>query len=107
MSKVVIIDTDILIDSSRGIQEAKDCLLQLEQNFTLSISSVTKMELIIGCRNKRELNILENFLNRFQVIPINEQISDLATTLLKQYNLSHNLHIADSLIAATAMPISQ
>ena len=61
------------------------------------------MELIIGCRNKNELDSLEQFLNRFHIIRLNEQISDTATDLLKRYRLSHGLLIADALIAATAI----
>ena len=64
------------------------------------------MELIVGCRNNIELNTLEHFLGHFQIIKINEQISDIATNLLKQYRLSHGLLIADALIAATAISLS-
>ena len=61
------------------------------------------MELIVGCRDKNELSSLEHFLERFQIISLNEHISDTATDLLKKYRLSHGLLIADSLIAATAI----
>jgi len=100
---MIIVDTDILIDTARDIQEAIDCLHKIEEKDSLAISSVTEMELIIGCRNKNELHLLENYLNRFQVIKLNEFISDKATMLLKRYRLGHGLLIADSLIAATAI----
>jgi predicted nucleic acid-binding protein len=61
------------------------------------------MELFIGCRNKAELRAVEKFLLRFQIIRLNEQISDIAVELLRRYRLSHGLLIADSLIAATAI----
>jgi hypothetical protein len=41
------------------------------------------MELIIGCRDKNELQALGHFLKRFQIIRISEQISDMAVDLLK------------------------
>lgn len=100
---LIIIDTDILIDVGRGDHTAIDCLQRIEQQFQLAVSVVTQMELIIGCRNKVELNMLEKFLQHFQCIKVTEQISDRAVHLLGQYRLSHGLLIADALIAATAL----
>jgi len=65
------------------------------------------MELIVGCRNKKELSDLEKFLGRFQLLKITDEISDRAVDLLKQYFLSHGLLIADGLIAATALVHNQ
>ena len=101
--KLIIVDTDILIDAGRNVNEALNCLKQIEQRLPAAVSSVTQMELIIGCRNKNELDSLERFLDRFQIIRLNEQISDTAIDLLKRYRLSHDLLIADALIAATAI----
>jgi hypothetical protein len=98
-----MVDTDILIDAGRNVNEALDCLQKIEQKFSLAVSSDTQMELIIGCRNKNELHSLEHFLERFHLIRLDEQISDTAIDLLKQYRLSHGLLIADALIAATAI----
>lgn len=100
---MLIIDTDILIDAGRCIDEALNCLQQVEDKFSAAVSSVTQMELIIGCRDKNELSSLEHFLKRFQIISLNEHISDFAVDLLKKYRLSHGLLIADSFIAATAI----
>jgi predicted nucleic acid-binding protein len=100
---LTIVDSDILIDVARGDSIALNCLLQIETASVLAVSAVTQMELIVGCRNKTELKSLETFLNRFQILSINDQISDRAAHLLKQYFLSHGLLIADALIAATAL----
>ena len=100
---MIIVDTDILIDAARCIEDAVNCLQQIEDTSSLAISSVTQMELIIGCRNKKELKSLEHFLQRFELISLNEQISDTAAALLKTYRLSDGLLIADALIAATAV----
>ncbi len=102
-NKLIIVDTDILIDAGRNVNEALNCLQQIEQRLTAAVSSVTQMELIIGCRNKNELDSLGQFLDRFHIIRLNEQISDTAIDLLKRYRLSHGLLIADALIAATAI----
>ncbi len=103
MKQNLLIDTDILIDVSRGIPTAIN-RLKLEANTsTLAISSITQMELIVGCRNKTELQNLEKFLRRYLIIKVNELITDKAIELLSQYRLSHGLLIPDGLIAATAI----
>lgn len=100
---MIIVDTDILIDAARCVDDAVNCLQQIEDTSSLAISAVTQMELIIGCRNKKEFKTLEYFLQRFKIISLSEQASDMATELLKTYRLSHGLLIADALIAATAI----
>jgi len=62
-----------------------------------------EMELIVGLRNKAESRALDNFLSRFQIISLDEQISGMAVELLRRYHLSHGLLIPDALIAATAI----
>ena len=64
---LTIVDSDILIDVGRGLTDAINCLLRLEAASTLAISAVTQMELIVGCRNKTELQVLEKFLSRYQI----------------------------------------
>jgi hypothetical protein len=61
------------------------------------------MELIVGCRNKTELQDLEKFTQRYRILPVDEAISNQTIMLLQQYRLSHGLLIADALIAATAI----
>ena len=103
MADLTIIDTDILIDAGRGVDQAIDYLHELEQRTTRAISAVTQMELMVGCRNKSEMRDLDRFLTRFQIIPVNEVITTKTVELLQLYRLSHGLLIADALIAATAM----
>jgi len=61
------------------------------------------MELIVGCANKTELQTLESFLKYFEIMKIDQAVSDTAVNLLRSYRLSHGLLIADGLIAATAI----
>ena len=102
MAAFTIVDSDILIDAGRGVSEAVACLQGIEQQSSLAASVITQMELFIGCRDKTELQSVESFLLRFQILKLTEQISDTAVDLLRQYRLSHGLLIADALIAATA-----
>jgi len=106
MKNKIVIDTDILIDISRGITTAIERLKKEELNHQLSISIITKMELIIGCRNKREADILNKFLQRFYLINIDNNISRQAHKLIEKYYLSHGLLIADAFIAATAISLN-
>ena len=103
MTNLTIIDTDILIDTSRNKSEAIDYLQNLQTSSILAISAVTQMELIVGCTNKADLRKIENFLQQFSIIKIDQDISDRSVELLKFYRLSRGLLIADSLIAATAI----
>ena len=103
MKNAVLIDTDILIDAGRGNIEAIARLLDIETAFVLAISVITKMEMIAGCRDKGELALLNMFLRRYATICIDEQVSETALNLFTQFRLSHNLHIPDALIAATAI----
>ena len=52
--KIIYVDTDILIDLSRGRQKAVDFLDVLLNKAILKISIITAMELFVGCRNKKE-----------------------------------------------------
>ncbi len=98
---MILLDTNILIDILKGNQKT----IEKVQNFdtTLSISSISVMELYYGAINKAELNKLEKFVSLFNVIHLSENISTYATKLVKTYAKSHSLDIPDSLIASTSL----
>jgi predicted nucleic acid-binding protein len=100
---MIVVDTDVLIDTGRGVEEAISCLNRIERQSPVGISAITQMELIIGCRNKNELRSLDKFIYRFRFIQLDGEITDKAIELLKHYRLSHGLLIADALIAATVI----
>jgi len=99
----LLVDTDILIDVARGLDEAVAHLQAWEAEREIGISAITYMELLVGCRNKREQRAVERFVERFEVIPVSTLITEQAIELLRRYRLSHGLLIADALIAATAI----
>jgi len=103
----VICDTDVLIDyfdtSNKRHLQSKTIL---EDNIGLSnviISSITKMELILGATNKADLTSISKKVNRFSILLINESINLRAIDLVQSYRLSHGLALADAMIAATAI----
>lgn len=61
------------------------------------------MELYVGCRNKKELTETVKFLQQYKVVHFSGSISRKALDLIKKYNLSHGLLIADAIIAATVL----
>ena len=92
-----LFDTDVLIDAGRGVEDAVDALERASSKGPLAISVVTQMELIVGCRNKRELATLNDFLHRFVILPLRSSISREACSLLYTFRLSHGLLIPDAL----------
>lgn len=98
----VLIDSDVLIWIARGHASA---ILKVQALPNWRISAVSYMELAQGCRNKSELKALQKAFksDANDVLPVTQTISDLACTLVDKYALSHSVHVADALIAATAM----
>jgi predicted nucleic acid-binding protein len=103
MANPTLIDIDILIDAGRGVTDAIACLNNIQTTSSLATSAVSEMELVVGCRDKVEMQAVAKFLQQFQIVKLSEAISDKAVELLTTYRLSHGLLIADSLIAATAI----
>ena len=48
-----VVDTDILVDALRGVAEARGSLAMMQRQTTISV--ITQMERIEGCRNAAEL----------------------------------------------------
>ncbi len=104
---MTIVDTDILIDVARGDRQAILYLKNIQSESQAAITIITHMELVVGCRNQNEMRELDQFLQQFQIVPIHKIIAERALTLLQQFFLSHNLLIADALIAATAIEMDE
>ena len=99
---MVLVDTDVLIWYMRGNLKAKKAIDRLGPFY---ISSVNYMELLQGIRNREELRVLRHFLTQRQVeiVHISEEISQKALNYMEEYSLSHNLRMADAMIAATTV----
>jgi predicted nucleic acid-binding protein len=102
---LLLIDTDVLIDYSRGIEKTKGILKNLEPNYNLAISVVTQLELMVGCENKADFKSLQKFLSNFEIIQLSKSTSEKAVDLFKKYRLSHGVLIPDMLIASTALTL--
>jgi hypothetical protein len=99
-----LVDTTLLIDLSRGSEQAADYVDQERAaGTTLFISVVSAMELIVGCRNKVEVAKAEKLFSDFSMIQLSPAISQKAYELVLTYSKRHGLLIPDALIAATAL----
>ena len=95
-----LVDTDILIEISKGNDKAVEFFKSLDE---IKISVISSMELLVGARNKKEINTIEEFLHQYGRLHISEEISVKALELIKYHSLTDGLSIPDAFIAATAI----
>jgi len=61
------------------------------------------LELIVGARNKKEVNQIDQLIAAYSAIPLTAEIGNSSYGLLREFAKSHGLRVFDSLIAATAI----
>jgi predicted nucleic acid-binding protein len=98
-----LIDTDILIDASRGLPQSGDFLSAILSGPGITVSIISAMELIAGCRDSTQLSHTKQLLDGFRVLPITEAVSVRAQALMESFALSNGLMLPDALVAATAL----
>ena len=99
--KKILLDTSIIIDFLRRKDKSDSLLNKISNNF-LYISIVTHTELYAGksiWEREEAKQELEKFLSIMKVIPLVEEISQMAGRI-KAYNM--NISTLDCIIAATA-----
>ena len=100
---MILVDSDILIQYSRGDIAAAEWLEIASKRDELVISVVNEIELLFGSRDNRGLTETRQLLATFEIIQIDEVISKRASFLVDKYCLSHRLEMPDAMIAATAL----
>ncbi|MBI4906070.1 MAG: type II toxin-antitoxin system VapC family toxin [Acidobacteria bacterium] len=100
----VLVDSDILIEVSRGRDaDTLACWgLLSDSSEPILYSPVSSAELWAGAR-PREHALLEGLFGALLCVPVNEEIGRAAGELLRLYAKSHGLEIGDAMIAASAM----
>jgi predicted nucleic acid-binding protein len=97
----VLIDTNILIDHLRGNKFAVDLLEYIfKNNDKKYISTITRIELLAGIRTGEE-KIIREFLDMFEEVEVNKDISEIAGYYMREYAKSNGLCTADAIIAAS------
>ena len=100
MVQRLLIDTDVLIDYLRGRAGAIAYLEGLQGN--QFVSAITVAELYAGVREGAERAFLDSFVAAFEIVPIDEAIATQGGLFRRDYGKSHNVGLADALIAASA-----
>ncbi len=98
----VMTDSDILIWYLRGMPEIIDEVTSLALRDNLYITPVVLAEIYAGAKTKEEETI-RNMFSSMHIIEINEEMGKTAGRFLNKFSKSHNLKIADALIAASAV----
>lgn len=101
----VIIDTDIIIDHLRGIENAKEYLKKIENGKIIgAISVITEAELAAGeSMNDILVQIkVKRLLNIFEKVQVTSEIALRAGELKRKYRC----RLMDALIAATSLELN-
>jgi predicted nucleic acid-binding protein len=95
-----LIDTDILIDYLRDYPDAISYVESRQEQCLISV--VTGAEWYAGVREGEERTRLDGFLRAFEIIPLDLPLAVQGGLYRRDYSRSHNVGLADALIAATA-----
>ena len=100
----VLIDSDIVIEVLRARDQA--ILAQwsalADSRTPILVSPITFAEVGAGAL-PHELPVISRLFAPFTCVAIDQKIGQLAGEYLRQYSKSHNLNIADALIAASTV----
>jgi hypothetical protein len=99
----VLLDTDVIIECLRNNTEVIDKLRELfNQESLVYYSPITKTEIYCGIR-KGEENAVQYFFDQLDCLPVTDEIGLKAGLFQNTYPKSHNLELADAIIAATTI----
>ena len=100
----VLLDSDVVIEILR--QRDASILSQWSElagsEALVLTTPVTVAEIEAGARPS-EVKKIDQFFSLLECASIDEHVGKLAGELMRRYSRSHNLEIADALIAATAI----
>ena len=103
MSKLILVDTDVLIDFLHGYEKAMSLVAVSSERIV--VSSIVVAELYAGVRggpDGGEQGVLERLLGLFRVVPVSSRIARLGGLYKRDYGKAHGVGLADAVIAATA-----
>jgi len=96
----LLLDTDVVIDHLRGHPKAVAFMNGLTTSPLTSVIVVA--ELFAGVRDGAERLQLERFLSALTVLPLSHDTAVEGGLFRRQYGKSHNVGLADALVAAAA-----
>lgn len=101
---MILCDTNVIIETLKGDEKTIKIIESIGLE-NIAISSVTVMELYFGALNKRELNKIKKHLKALNIVHFDNDVSELAVSMIESYSKSHGLQIPDAIIAATALSL--
>jgi predicted nucleic acid-binding protein len=94
-----LVDTNIFIAILKG-----DAKLKLfVESLACALDTTVYAELIQGSKNKAEVQKIEKYLTRFELVHFDNNVSTRTLELLRTYPKSHNLMFGDAIIAAVCL----
>jgi len=100
MPKLILLDTDVLVDFFRGFDKA--VAFVNVNNARIILSSIVVAELFAGVKGDSEQAALQNFISLFRVVPVDATIGKAGGLYKRDYGKSHGVGLADAILAATA-----
>jgi len=97
-----LLDTDVIIQWLRGVQEIKKKIENSLKNGTILIWTPIQIAEVFAGIRKGEEETISNLFFVFDSFFLNEDIGKKAGEYLREYSKSHALEIADALTAASA-----
>jgi len=98
-----LLDTAVIVDVLRKYTPALDWLKGQPEP---GITSVIWMEIIEGAWDRRAQEEAVKVLRDFELVPIVQQDFDWSVQQLLKYQLSHQIGMADALIAAVSLRLN-
>jgi len=91
-----LIDTNIFIAVLKGNAKLKSLI----ESLACALDTTVYVELIQGAKNKAEVQKIEEYLTRFELIHFDKVISRKTIELVRIYSKSHGLMFGDAVTAA-------
>lgn len=98
----ILCNTEVIIEYLKGNKLQKKIFNKLEKT-NIALSAIALIKLYYGTFNKSELNKIKRALSEFNILPLNEEITEIAINLIENIQKSHGLKILDALITSMAI----
>ena len=91
MEKIIIADTDVIIDFFSGIDPAASAIEQLIDQDRLALTSITVFELYAGITGKKRIKQIDDLTTILPVFPLEAQHSLTAVEIYNELKKTGNL----------------
>ena len=91
MEKIVIADTDVIIDFFLGAEPAASVIEELIDKDRLALTSITVFELYAGITGKKRIKQIDNLTSILPVIPLEEKHAEVSAEIYNKMKKAGNL----------------